>query len=123
MALAVGIDSVDISRFANWVEYPQKKLLRVFCQEEIDYCLSVPTKSAERFAGRFASKEALFKAFCQKNPHKPVPFLTFCRAVAVLPSAHGPQVRATNALPDQNIDAVVSITHTAQVCTAIALMP
>lgn len=62
MVLGIGIDSVDIARFEQWHTYSHKKLLRVFSPAEIAYSLENPTKSAERFAVRFAAKEALFKA-------------------------------------------------------------
>ena len=84
MILAVGLDAVEISRFAQWHIKPHKQLLRIFTTQEIDYCLSMPIKSAERFAARFAAKEALYKALSQLDTKKIVPFLTLCKESEVI---------------------------------------
>jgi holo-[acyl-carrier protein] synthase len=63
MILGIGIDIIDIERFTDWHTKSELELLRVFSQEEIAYCLQNPKLSAERFAVRFAAKEAFFKAF------------------------------------------------------------
>ena len=84
MILGVGIDSVEIDRFAQWHTYNHKQLLRIFSDTEIEYCLSVPAKSAERFAVRFAAREALFKAYSSWQPDHRIPFLTFCRAISII---------------------------------------
>jgi holo-[acyl-carrier protein] synthase len=64
MILGIGVDIIDIHRFAEWHIKPQTELLRVFSQEEITYCLHENKQcSAERFAVRFAAKEAFFKAY------------------------------------------------------------
>src|SRR5436853_5452168 len=83
MILGIGVDSVEIARFVHWHTFNRKKLLRIFSESEIEYCLSVTTKSAERFAVRFAVREALFKAYSSWNPDHQIPFLTFCKAVTI----------------------------------------
>ena len=55
--IALGIDSVDIERFSDWYTMPDR-YKRIFSDTEIAYCLSVPAKSAERFATRFAASRA-----------------------------------------------------------------
>ena len=50
MILGVGIDAVEIARFADWHTKSDKQLRRIFSEEEMAYCLSVPAKTAERFA-------------------------------------------------------------------------
>ncbi|HVX01477.1 MAG TPA: holo-ACP synthase [Candidatus Babeliaceae bacterium] len=62
MIIGLGIDAIEVDRFEHWHTYDHKKLSKFFAPEEIDYCLSLPIKSAERFAVRFAAKEAFFKA-------------------------------------------------------------
>ncbi len=64
MILAIGHDIVEINRFAHWHTYSLKKLSKVFNQSEIDYCLQHPAYTAQRFAVRFAAKEAAYKALC-----------------------------------------------------------
>lgn len=78
MILGIGIDTIDIKRFAQWYTYSHKKLGRIFSPEEIEYCLENTHKSAERFAVRFAAREALYKAFCAAFPRNKLPFLTLC---------------------------------------------
>ncbi len=78
MIRGIGIDAVDIERFTLWHTYSEKKLSRIFSAEEIVYCLSQYNKSAERFAVRFAAREALYKALCSAYPNNKLPFLTLC---------------------------------------------
>lgn len=87
MIVGIGIDLVSIHRFANWGSYAPHKLRRIFTQPEIDYCRASPTKTAERFAARFALKEAFFKAIThvqshtkETGGHTPLPFLKICKA-------------------------------------------
>lgn len=79
MILGIGIDVVEIERFKHWHEWNIDKLQRLLHSDEISYCLQEPAKSAERFAGRYAAKEALYKAFCGAFADKKVPFLTVCK--------------------------------------------
>lgn len=77
---ALGIDAEDIARFANWQSYSQSALLKIFTLKEIQYCMAVPVKSAERFAARWAIKEACYKALCPFFNEK-IPFTHFCRQI------------------------------------------
>lgn len=83
MILGIGIDTVEVERFIPWCDYSQKKLSRIFSSQEIDYCLQQPNKSAERFAVRFAAREALFKALSYAYPDNSLPFLTLCSKVTI----------------------------------------
>lgn len=56
--MKVGIDTVEISRFA---ELSQKFLERVYAKEELEY-ISKFSFPAERLAGFFCAKEAALKA-------------------------------------------------------------
>ena len=63
MILGIGIDSVEVNRFADWHTKTAEQLHNIFSTDEIAYCLSGNTQtSAERFAARFAAREAFFKA-------------------------------------------------------------
>ena len=62
MIKGVGTDIIEISRIEKLLsQHSEKGLLRIFTDKEISYC-SKKRKNAESFAGRFAAKEALFKA-------------------------------------------------------------
>ncbi len=82
MILGIGIDAVEIERFKDWRTKPVNQLMRIFSQEEIAYCLEAPGKSAERFALRFAAKEAFYKAFCAWQ-HTSLPCIALCKTVSV----------------------------------------
>jgi holo-[acyl-carrier protein] synthase len=82
MIQGIGIDTVEIDRFALWHTYSVKKLQRIFSSEEIEYCLQDHKKSAERFAARFAAREALYKALSFFNSEM-IPFLTLCSHITI----------------------------------------
>ena len=59
----LGIDLIEVSRIKKFIDSKTKQqLLRVFTQTEIDYAFSSHNKY-QRFAARFAVKEAFYKAF------------------------------------------------------------
>jgi holo-[acyl-carrier protein] synthase len=62
VVIGIGIDIVDITRINNLLQkYGRRFLERVFSLEEITYCMK-RSDSATCLAGRFAVKEAAFKA-------------------------------------------------------------
>lgn len=83
MIVGIGVDTIEIDRFALWHTYLPKKLRRIFSKEEVDYCLSSKSKSAERFAVRFAAREALYKALSYAYPSYSFPFLTLCSRITI----------------------------------------
>ena len=85
----IGIDAVETARFNNWYTYNDKKLQRLFSADEITYCRACPTKSTERFAVRFAAREALYKALCQAYPKEKWIFLRICKNTKISHGLHG----------------------------------
>jgi holo-[acyl-carrier protein] synthase len=62
MIVGTGIDIAEVERIASSIErFGRRFLERVFTADEIRYCESKANKS-ERYAGRFAAKEAAMKA-------------------------------------------------------------
>ncbi len=62
MIVGLGIDIAEVDRIERAIgRYGQRFLQRVFTPAEIDYCQS-KANVFERFAGRFAAKEAAMKA-------------------------------------------------------------
>ena len=62
MIVGTGIDIAEVERIAASIErFGRRFLERVFTADEIRYCESKANK-AERYAGRFAAKEAAMKA-------------------------------------------------------------
>ncbi|MCX5922858.1 MAG: 4'-phosphopantetheinyl transferase superfamily protein [Candidatus Dependentiae bacterium] len=128
MILGIGIDSVEIQRFKEWHAFTQKSLQRIFSEEEISYCLSNKAKSAERFAIRFAAREALFKTLSSAYPTFELPFLTLCRLVRTEKNHRGApclQVDWSRCLPLATQTYPIchtSWTHTATTATAIVVL-
>jgi len=120
MIMGIGIDAIAVSRFVHWRHFSQKQLKRIFSEEEIAYCLASQANSAERFAARFAAREAFFKALCSATPNHGISFLTVCRAITIARCKGVPTCLIdwdTLALRSErcrgiNLHAHISLTHT-----------
>lgn len=67
MILGIGVDLVDVSRIEGIIyRWNQRFLKRIFTDAEIRYCNN-KKNPAQRFATRFAAKEAFIKALFPKN--------------------------------------------------------
>ena len=63
MRLVVGVDLIRVSDVADSIErFGSRYTHRLFTADEIRYCEEDPSQAPERFAARFAAKEAVFKA-------------------------------------------------------------
>lgn len=129
MVLGIGIDAVEIERFVSWTARSHKQLQRIFSPEEITYCLQTPVKSAERFAARFAAREALYKAFGVWQSDHTVPFLTLCKAVTIGHNHRGaPPLSINWQLIERYLQktprptALASHTHTKTTATACVML-
>lgn len=129
MILGLGIDSVNINRFSQWAQFSRKKLQRIFSDNEIDYCLHIPILSAERFAARFAAREAFFKAVSLINPDHKIPFLTVCKKIEVIASPQKAPflVVKSESFKDYQIEfddisVVFSLTHSKDIATALVIL-
>ncbi len=60
MIIGIGIDLIEVEKIEKSVQ-SATYLRKVFTEHEIADCISVPN-GAERFAGKFAAKEAFMKA-------------------------------------------------------------
>jgi phosphopantetheine--protein transferase-like protein len=89
MILGIGTDLVTTKRFANWHLYTNKQLRRVLSVGEITYCRSQPELSAQRFAVRFAAREALYKAASSAGIIQSTPLLQLCKATTITKNTHG----------------------------------
>lgn len=62
MIIGIGVDIVDVRRFETIIfRWRERFLKRVFTDKEIHYC-NTKKHPAQRFATRFAAKEAFIKA-------------------------------------------------------------
>jgi holo-[acyl-carrier protein] synthase len=128
MICAVGIDSVEISRFSNWHIKSPAILRRIFSDAEIAYCLSTRKCAAERFAVRFAAREAMSKVLHTLVVPYTIPFLRVCRAMSVQKQPTGVPYLVVNwseIVPEtlrcfvQHRIYHLSLTHTKYVATAM----
>ncbi|HLW73130.1 MAG TPA: 4'-phosphopantetheinyl transferase superfamily protein [Candidatus Babeliales bacterium] len=123
MIIGIGVDTVEIERFALWHTYSEKKLLRIFSQEEIVYCLGNRSKSAERFAARFAAREALYKAISAFLGKK-IPFLTLCAYTSITKVDGQPQIIIRGGL-DFDLSSFIihlSLSHSRTLATAFVVV-
>lgn len=123
MIRGIGIDTVDIARFAQWHAFSKNMLERILSDQEIEYCLLNTQKSAQRFAVRFAAREALYKALSAYS--SPPPFLTLCKAVCIIQKpGSAPMLQINwNLLPTINPSlAHLSLTHTQTSACAFVIL-
>ena len=121
MIIGLGLDAVEIARFQTWPTYSLERLQQVFSLQEIEYASSVPLKSPERLAARFAAKEAAYKALAHLMPIQ-ISLMAFCKLVQVVNDPSGaPQLIvdwSALGLSDQ-IRLLISITHTQTLAIAV----
>jgi len=121
--IGIGIDSVEIERFEHWHQFQRNTLKKIFSEQEIEYCLSNPIKSAERFAARFAAREACFKALSGRIDN--ISFLAFCKLIRLDKNDQGKPKLIVDwlglclLLPVQSH---VSITHTKTTATCLVVL-
>ncbi len=67
MIIGIGIDLVDVRRMEGIIfRWQEKFLKRIFTEKEISYCNN-KKNPAQRFATRYAAKEAFIKAMYPKE--------------------------------------------------------
>ena len=67
MRIRTGTDIIEISRVKESIESTNKKFCeRVYTEKEREYCESKKMQKYQHYAGRFAAKEAVFKAISTK---------------------------------------------------------
>ena len=66
MIIKTGIDIIEVSRIKeNIIKFGDVFLNRIYTKKEIDYCESKKVQKYQSYAGRFAAKEAIFKAISE----------------------------------------------------------
>ena len=108
--MKIGIDIVEVKRIARLVK-DRNFLERVFTSEEIRYCRG-KKKSAQHFAVRFATKEAVWKALGQNG--------TALKDIGVINLPDGKPEAMIRGLRKKNID--ISLSHTEEYAVAVAIL-
>lgn len=123
MVIGFGIDTVDIVRFGRFAHYAPHTLARLFTHAEIAHCLAIPAKSAERFAVRYAAKEACFKALSIAFCGQKLSFFRVARYIEIVRVNGSPQAKIAwgeLGLPERLV--TISLTHAREVASAAAIV-
>lgn len=71
MKISCGTDIIEVDRVRTSIENVGERFLKkVFTDNEIRYCESKKTQKYQHYAGRFAAKEAVFKAISRQLEDK-----------------------------------------------------
>lgn len=80
-SLLVGVDLVRVSEVSRSVaRFGDRYVKRLFTDHEIAYCRSHPAAAAQRFAARFAAKEAAIKVLRPEDVRPELRFIEVRRA-------------------------------------------
>jgi holo-[acyl-carrier protein] synthase len=121
MIAGIGIDLVEVDKIARSID-SETYLRKVFTEAEIEECRSV-SNAGERFAGKFAAKEAFMKAV-GRGIRQGVWFTQ----IEVLNEASGaPYVRVMGeveaSLTQSGVKNIhVSVTHTKSTAAAVVIL-
>jgi len=109
--LGIGIDIIEVSRFRR-KKYEENRNFykKIFVKSEINYCLKFKN-SAERFAGKFAIKEAVIKSI----PEKIGP-----RDIEIVYVNRKPRIRLKSSLR-KKYDFIVSVSHEKEFAIGIVI--
>ncbi|MGB8467786.1 MAG: holo-ACP synthase [Candidatus Babeliales bacterium] len=128
MIVGIGTDLVACSRFVSVAIDPNDSLRTIFHEQEIAYCCQEPALSAQRFATRFAAKEAAYKALSSHAPEWHKPFRSVAKHIWVTHASTGAPQLAIDwhalAYPQQTSALIcfVSLSHTPEYGTAIVVL-
>ena len=117
MKVTCGVDIIEIERIRESIESIGEKFLeRVFTDREIKYCESKKGQKYQHYAGRFAAKEAAFKAISAKLDDK---YSVCWKDFEVVNDKQGrPQINLLNVNMDKIESIDVSISHCKLYATA-----
>jgi holo-[acyl-carrier protein] synthase len=115
----VGNDIVEVKRIKNAVKARGDKFLNhIYTQSEQEYCLSC-ARPEIHFAGRFSAKEAIKKALLSSRLIDTISL----NCIEIIRLDDGaPTVELLNIEVQQKYQMTVSISHTDEYATAVALL-
>ncbi len=110
MKVLCGTDIIEIDRIKKSIERSGEQFLHlIYTPAEIEYCESKRNAKFCHYAGRFAAKEALYKAVSALLPDK---FAISWKDAQVINDENGnPQVEFLNIKFDQISSIDISISH------------
>lgn len=110
MNISFGVDIIEVDRIKRNIENSGGKFLnRVFTDNEIEYCNSKKLQKYQHFAGRFAAKEAAFKAISKSLDNK---YSVSWKDIEIVNDNQGrPELKLSN-VDTRKIDSMdISISH------------
>ena len=119
MILNIGNDIIETKRIEKLCnKYNNRFKNRIFTDKEISYCESKGSSKYQSYAGRFAAKEAIFKAISTRLENK---FCIEWKDIEILNDVKGRPFVVLNSVDFTcNID--VSISHVKEYAIATALV-
>lgn len=110
MNIKTGIDIIEVNRIKENIEkFGDKFLNRVFTEKEIEYCESKKVQKFQSYSGRFAAKEAIFKALSDNIDNK---FEIEWKDIEIVNDKNGrPHAHLNGKLANFNCKIDVSISH------------
>ena len=111
MRILTGADIIEISRIRKSIEELGENFKnKIFTEKEIEYCESRKNAKYQHYAGRFAAKEAIFKAVSELLNNK---FEISWKDGEILNDENGkPRVTIKNNTLDEKIESIdISISH------------
>ena len=119
MNISCGIDIIEIDRIKDALAQ-EGFINRVFTEKEIEYCESKKTQKYQSYAGKFAAKEAVFKAISKLLENK---YAIDWKEIEILNDEQGkPQVIISNKVNDKIKKIDVSVSHCKLYATANAVI-
>ena len=119
MKILCGTDIIEIDRIQKSIEEKKEIFLnKIYTSSEIEYCESRRNAKYQHYAGRFAAKEAIFKAISDTLKNK---YDITWTDVEILNDENGkPKVNFINSKFDMQCE--ISISHCKQYAVATAII-
>ncbi len=109
MEIYTGIDIIEVERIQNNIEnYGDSFLNKIYTEDEIKYCESRKVNRYQSYAGRFAAKEAVFKAVSKLLDNK---FDIGWKDIEILNQSDGRPYVKLNYINAKNFKIDISISH------------
>ena len=118
MKILTGTDIIEINRIKESIESLGENFKnKIYTEKEIEYCESRKNAKFQHYAGRFAAKEAIFKAISELLDDK---FEISWKDAEILNDEQGkPRVTFTSAKLQEKIENIdISISHCKEYATA-----
>lgn len=121
MRILCGTDIIEIDRIRKSIEKNGNKFLNsVYTAKEIEYCEGRKNAKYNHYAGRFAAKEAIYKAISQLLPEK---FGISWKDVQVVNDENGnPKIEFLNITFNQIKSTDISISHCQEYAVAMVTL-